>query len=66
MDLIYRLENNNFINVKDVLKNHFHISDKLMAKLKKEKKIFLNDKNVYVTAPVNIGDIIKINLDFEE
>ena len=66
MNLIYKLENNNFINVKDVLKNHFHISDKLMSKLKKEKKIFLNDKNVYVTAPVNIGDLVKINLEFEE
>ena len=31
-----------------------------------EYSIFLNDKNVYVTAPVNIGDLVKINLEFEE
>ena len=66
MDLIYKIENDNFINVKDVLKNQFHISDKLMAKLKKEKKIFLNDKPVYVTERVNINDLIRINLNFEE
>lgn len=66
MDLIYKVENNNFINVKDVLKNHFQISDKLMAKLKKEKKIFLNDTPVYVTEKVNINDLVRINLDFEE
>ena len=66
MDLIYKIENDNFINVKDVLKNQFHISDKLMAKLKNEKKIFLNDKPVYVTERVNINDLIRINLNFEE
>ena len=66
MDLNYKVNNNKYSNVKEILKNHFHISDKLLAKLKKEKKIFLNEKNVYVTALISLGDNIRVNIDFEE
>lgn len=66
MKLEYKIKNNNFENVKDVLKSHFEISDRLLTKLKKNKKIYLNGKNAYVNTPVNIGNLIEVYLDFEE
>ena len=66
MNLEYKIIDNKFYNVKDVLKNEFHISDRLITRLKKENRIFLNNENVYVTKLVNINDEIKVNLNFEE
>ena len=66
MELFYNVIDNKYVNIKDVLKNHFNMSDKLIAKLKREKKIFLNNENVYVTKLLNCNDILKIDLNFEE
>lgn len=66
MILTYEVTNNNFINVKELLKAHFLMSDKLISKLKAEKKIFLNGYPVYVTHSLNISDTVEIYLDFEE
>lgn len=67
MELFYEINNNNkFNNIKDVLKNHFYMSDRLISKLKRENKIYLNNQNVYVTNTVSLGDILKIDLNFEE
>lgn len=57
---------NKYINIKQVLKEEFLISDRLLLKLKNSKQFFLNDKNVYVSHPVKENDIITVNLDFEE
>ena len=41
MKLEYTIkENDNYINVKEVLKAYFHISDRLLLKLKKSQNIF--------------------------
>ena len=66
MDLKFVVENNKYFNVKEILKSYFEISDRLLIKLKKNQKIFLNGSPVYVDKEVNIGDIILVNLDFEE
>ena len=66
MELFYRVIDNRYTNIKDILKNHFYMSDRLISKLKRENKIYLNDKNVYVTNTVLINDFIKIDLNFEE
>ena len=66
MDLEYKIENNEFHNVKEVLKAKFHISDRLLTKLKKSHKIFLNSNPCYVTTILNNNDIVSVNLDFEE
>lgn len=66
MVLTYDVIDNNFINIKELLKAHFLMSDKLIAKLKSEKKIFLNGYPVYVTHALNISDTVEIYLDFEE
>ena len=45
MEFKYIIENSEYKTVKDVLKNYFFISSRLLLKLKRNKKIFLN--NVY-------------------
>lgn len=57
---------NKYSNIKEVLKSEFHISDNLIIRLKKEKKIFLNGNFTYINKEINPNDIIEIDLDFEE
>ena len=65
--LEYKLEeNDNYVNLKDLLKNYFQVSDRLLIKLKHEQKIFVNDTKAYVDMPLNLGDIISIYIDFIE
>lgn len=66
MKLKYTVKDTKYLNIKDVLKSYFGISDRLLIKLKKNQQIFLNGIPEYVTKPVNINDIIEVNLDFEE
>lgn len=66
MKLNYKVVDNKYINIKDVLKSHFGISDRLLTKLKKNQHIYLNGVPEYVTKTVNIEDLIEIDLDFDE
>lgn len=67
MELNYTItEADNYITVKQVLKEVFEISDRLLLKLKNNKLISLNGHPVYVNYPTNIGDIIKVEINFEE
>lgn len=66
MYLEYKVINNKYYNIKEILKSHFDISDRLLVKLKKNNKIFLNNEISYINKEVKIGDIISISLDFEE
>lgn len=66
MELEFKVQNNQFFNVKEIIKSHFQISDRLLIKLKKDKRIFLNDKPVYVTEKVKAGDVLKLNMNFIE
>lgn len=52
--------------VKQVLKEEFLLSDRLIIKLKKSKQIFLNNNPVFINHKVNLNDKIEVNLDFEE
>ncbi len=66
MELQLSINSNKYTNIKQLLKEEFLISDRLLLKLKRENKIYINDKIVPINAPVKIDDIIKVNLDFEE
>lgn len=67
MVLEYKIEeNDNYVNLKDLLKNYFQISDRLLIKLKHNQKIFVNNTKAYVDMPLNLGDIISIYIDFIE
>lgn len=49
MKLTYTIQpNDNFFNVKELLKLKFQISDRLLVKLKKNKKIWLNSTPTFV------------------
>ena len=65
MELTYIVKEE--LNLRQVLKEHFGMSDRLVTKLKKNKRIFLNgDNNIYLDLFVKPKDIVKINLNFEE
>jgi 23S rRNA pseudouridine1911/1915/1917 synthase len=67
MTLKYTINNNdNYVNLHELLKNHFQISDRLLVKLKHEQKLFINGEKVTIRAPLSKGDYVEINLDFLE
>lgn len=53
-------------SIKDILKREFGISNRLMTKLKLNKKILINDNIAMVNNVPCEGDIITIYIDFEE
>ncbi len=56
----------NYTNVRQVLKNEFNMSNRLITKLKQNKFIYLNNAETYLDKSLSIGDIIKCKIDFEE
>ena len=66
MNLEYKVYKPKYHTIKEVLKDHFQISDRLLIKLKKNNKIFLNNQSSYVDAKISIGDLISVNLNFDE
>lgn len=66
MVLSYTVANNKYFNIKQVLKEEFNMSDRLILKLKTNKKIYLNGENTYINHPININDIISVSIDFIE
>lgn len=67
MNLKYCIQpNDNYFNVKELLKVKFQISDRLLIKLKKNKKILLNGSPTFVDYNLKPFDIVEIIIDFEE
>lgn len=67
MKLTYTIQpNDNFFNVKELLKLKFQISDRLLVKLKKNIKIWLNSTPTFVNSRLKPFDIVEILIDFEE
>lgn len=82
MKLSYTIKDNTYKTVREVLRAYFNISDRLLAKIKKQHKINLIrtnincdnvlDNNIHFSdfnimdGILNIGDIVEVNMDFEE
>ncbi len=66
MNLLYKVLDNKYVNVKQVLKEEFNMSDRLILKLKNTQNIKLNNESVYINKEVNTNDVITVNLDFVE
>lgn len=66
MEISYLVNNNEYKTVREILKQEFEISDRLLLRLKKEQKIFLNNEKSYSHALVKQGDIVSVLIDFEE
>lgn len=67
MKLVYQVpEKITYQTIKEVLKIEFSMSDRLLLKLKKLQKIFLNNETVYIHHSIQKGDLIQCDLDYEE
>lgn len=65
MRLAY-INSSKYSNVKEVLKAEFSMSDRLLLKLKKLDKIYLNGNVTSVNHPVLENNLIECYLDYEE
>ena len=67
MKLSYTIKKeDNFENLKELIKTQYQISDRLFLKLKKNNKIYLNNSNTCLWKPIEINDLVEIFIDFEE
>ncbi len=67
MRLSYQiLENDEYQTILDVLKNQFHISNRLFNKIKKEPCIFRNQEIATPKDNIFPADLVEVVLDFEE
>ena len=67
MKLIYEVQKDNkYDNIKDLLRGYFGISERLLVKLKFNKRILYNNENTYLNHELNENDIIEVDLDFDE
>ncbi len=67
MELKYSVNNSSkYTNVRQVLKNEFNISNRLITKLKANKCILLNNAETYLDKLLCVGDIIKCKINFNE
>lgn len=66
MDLKYKVIDNKYFNIRNILRSEFRISSRLYLKLKNSDKIYLNGKTVLSSSSLSIGDTIEVDLSFEE
>lgn len=66
MILKYIVNDNKYNDINQILKQELNISARLLHKLILSKHIFLNNETVDTRHSLIVGDIIEINLDFEE
>ena len=59
-------KNDNYTNLKEVLKIQFKLSDRLLLKLKRNNKIYINNQIANINSKIVYGDTISILIDFEE
>lgn len=56
----------NYVYLKQILKEQFYLSSRLILKLKQNKKIFVNGSFTYLDKVLNVNDKISVIIDFEE
>lgn len=66
MKLEYTIHSTKYTTIKQVLKAHFHLSDRLVLKLKRHSRLFLNNKPAFIYTPVHLNDHICVDLSFHE
>lgn len=64
MKLRYEAESEELI--KQILRSKMHLSKRLIKKLKDNQRITKNGENVFVNAITKPGDIVEVDIDFEE
>lgn len=67
MELKYTVNNlSNYTNVRQVLKNEFNMSNRLITKLKQNKLILLNGNETFLDKNLSINDVVSCNLEYSE
>ena len=66
MNLEYLVKDEKYKTLKDLLKNYFYASDRFIAKLKRNHRLKVNDKEVYINYILKINDSVNVNIDFDE
>ena len=66
MNLEHIIKDNKYTTIKNILKEEFNMSDRLILKLKTNKKILLNNNTACVNDLVKLNDKINIIIDFNE
>lgn len=66
MKLTYIVNDDKYENVKQILKEEFNMSDRLVLKLKSNQKIYKNNEITYVNSKIILNDVIEVFLDIEE
>ena len=66
MELKYINNENKYKTVKEVLKKYFHISDRLLLKLKNNNKIFLNNQETRTSTQLLLNDTVTVDISFIE
>jgi 23S rRNA pseudouridine1911/1915/1917 synthase len=67
MELKYvKKSNDNYIKLRQVLKEEFLLSSKLITKLKKYNNVSINNSNSYLDKLLINGDVINVTINFEE
>lgn len=66
MKLSYIVSNSKYENVKQVLKEEFMVSDRLLLKLKSNQKIYRNSRVTTIHEKVCLHDVIEVFFDMEE
>lgn len=66
MKLTYTIKDDKYESITQILKQEFSMSSRLILKLKKNEKLFLNNEIVSINTSIEIGDILDVYIDFEE
>ena len=66
MKLEYIVEESKYENIRQILKQEFHLSDRLVTKVKKARQIYINNKSAFIYNAFEAGDVVSVLLDFEE
>lgn len=66
MFLEYIVKDNKYQNINQILKQEFHISSRLLHKLIISNHVMLNKVITDTRNTVSVGNVITVNLDFEE
>ena len=59
-------KDDNYINIRQILKEVFNLSDRLIIKLKKSNHIYINNKSVNIYESIKINDCIMVDINFKE
>ena len=60
------IESSGYITVFNILKSEFHLSDRLILKLKREKQIYIHGEPTHVKKELVPGDVVSVDISFTE